>query len=54
VKQACVYLAEEAFKLKGSPFGVAASDQFGPIRMRENPRVMSMLKPYQDAVVMMA
>jgi hypothetical protein len=54
VKQACVYLAEEAYKLKGSPFGVAANDQFGPIRMRENPRVMSMLKPYQDAVVMMA
>ena len=54
VKQACVYLAEEAFKLKGSPFGVAANDQFGPIRMRENPRVMSMLKPYQDTVVMMA
>src|SRR6185369_7771439 len=54
VKQACVYLAEEAFKLKGSPFGVAGNDQFGPIRMRENPRVKSMLKPYQDAVVMMA
>ena len=54
VKQACVYLAEEAYKLKGSPFGVAANDQFGPIRMRENPRVMSMLNPYRDAVVMVA
>lgn len=54
VKQACIYLAEETFKMKGSPFGVAASDQFGPIRMRDNPKVMNMLKPYQDAVVMMA
>lgn len=47
VKQACVYLAEETFKLKGSPFGVAASDQFGPIRMRDNPKVLSMLAPYR-------
>ena len=54
IKQACVYLAEETFKLKGSPFGVAGFDQFGPIRMRDNPKVMSMLKPYQDSVVMMA
>jgi hypothetical protein len=54
IKQACVYLAEETFKLKGSPFGVAASDQFGPIRVRDNPKVMKMLDPYRDSVVMMA
>ena len=54
VKQACVYLAEEAYKLKGSPFGVAGFDQFGPVRVRDNPKVMGMLKPYQDSVVMMA
>jgi hypothetical protein len=54
IKQACIYLAEETFKMKGSPFGVAATDQFGPIRMRNNPKVMSMLAPYQDSVVMMA
>lgn len=54
IKQACIYLAEETFKLKGSPFGVAANDQFGPIRMRDNPKVMNMLKPYQDSAVMMA
>ena len=54
VKQACIYLAEETFKMKGSPFGVAATDQFGPIRMRDNPKVMNMLKPYQDSAVMMA
>lgn len=54
IKQACVYLAEETFKMKGSPFGVAASDIHGPIRMRDNPKVMAMLKPYMDSVVMMA
>ena len=54
VKQACVYLASEAYKMKGSPFGVASFDQFGPIRMRENPRVMAMLAPYCDSPVLMA
>ncbi len=52
VKQACVYLAEETYKLKGSPFGVAASDQFGPIRMRDNPKVLSMLAPYRTNAVL--
>lgn len=54
VHQACVYLAEETFKMKGSPFGVAASDIHGPIRMRDNPKVMQMLAPYRDNAVMMA
>ena len=47
VKQATIYLAEEAYKLKGSPFGVANFDQFGPIRVRDNPKVMAMLAPYR-------
>lgn len=47
IKQACIYLAEETFKMKGSPFGVANFDQFGPIRMRDNPKVMAMLQPYR-------
>jgi len=54
IKQACVYLASEAYKMKGSPFGIASFDQFGPIRMRENPRVMAMLAPYRDSPVLMA
>ena len=40
--------------MKGSPFGVAASDIHGPIRMRDNPKVMQMLAPYRNTVVMMA
>jgi hypothetical protein len=47
VKVACIYLALETFKLKGAPFGVAGFGDFGPIRVRENPRVMAMLAPYR-------
>lgn len=54
VRQANIYLAEEAFKMKGSPFGVANFDQFGPIRMRDNPKVMAMLAPYRLNPVLMA
>ena len=54
VKQGCIYLAEETYKLKGSPFGVASFDQFGPIRVRDNPKVMAMLAPYRKYPVMIA
>ena len=47
VKVACIYLALETFKLKGAPFGVAGMDQFGPIRVRDNPKVMGMLTKYR-------
>jgi len=40
--------------MKGSPFGVANTDQFGPIRMRDNPKVMAMLAPYRLRPVLMA
>lgn len=47
IKIACIYLALETFKLKGAPFGVANFDQFGPMRVRDNPKVMAMLAPYR-------
>ena len=47
IKVACIYLALETLKLKGAPFGVANFDQFGPIRVRDNPKVMRMLDPYR-------
>ena len=50
----CVYLAEEAYKLKGAPFGVANTDQFGPIRVRNNPKIMSWLAPYQRDMTLVA
>lgn len=54
VKQATLYLGEETFKMKGSPFGVAASDVHGPIRYRTNQKVLDMLAPYRDSPVMVA
>lgn len=47
VKQACLVAAQELFRLKGASFGVANVDQFGPIRVRENPRVLALLAPYR-------
>lgn len=46
VKVACIYLALETLKLKGAPFGVANFDQFGPVRVRDNPKILKMLQPY--------
>ena len=54
VKVATIYLTLETFKLKGAPFGVANFDQFGPIRVRDNPRVMAMLAPYTLDPVLVA
>jgi hypothetical protein len=46
VKQACLIVAEELFKLKDAPFGVAGMDTYGTVRVRENPMVMRKLAPY--------
>lgn len=46
VKQACLMLASETSKLKGAPFGVASFDQFGPVRVKDNPMAMRRLQPY--------
>lgn len=54
IKIACIYLALETFKLKGAPFGVANFDQFGPMRVRDNPKVMAMLQPYRLTPVLVA
>jgi hypothetical protein len=54
VRQANIYLAEETLKMKDSPFGVAGFDQFGPVRVRENPKVLAMLAPYRLNPVLVA
>lgn len=46
VKQACLILASNYFRLAGAPFGVAGYDQFGPIRVKAMPQVMELLNPY--------
>lgn len=54
VKTASVMLAEEI--MKDAPFGVAGFNDFGVIRIRENPRIMKLIGPYihPQAAVMMA
>lgn len=46
VKQACIVLAAETFKLKDAPFGVAGIGDYGMIRVRQNPLACKMLAPY--------
>lgn len=46
VQQATLILATELFKRKDAPFGVAGISDFGLLRIREDPRVMSLLAPY--------
>lgn len=54
VKQACLILASETFRLKGAPFGVANMDQFGPVRVRDNPMAAKKLGPYVLKPVLVA
>lgn len=46
VVEACLQMAESIFKMKEAPFGVAGTDAFGTIRVRENPMVTSLLQRY--------
>jgi hypothetical protein len=54
VRQACLILAAETFKLRSAPFGVAGFGEYGVVRVRENPKVCSLLKPYELYPVMVA
>lgn len=48
VKQACIIIANENLKVaREAPFGVAGRGDFGAIRIRDNPRVQSMLAGYR-------
>lgn len=46
VKEACLVVAAETFKLKDTPYGVAGIAEWGTIRVRANPMAMKMLEPY--------
>lgn len=47
VKQSCLVMASEVFKIKDAPFGVAGYSDYGPIRVKNSPIAMRMLAPYQ-------
>lgn len=46
VKEACLILAEETFKLRDAPFGVAGFGDMGVVRVRSNPMAAQKLAPY--------
>lgn len=54
VQESTLITAAEIFKLKDAPFGVAGSDDFGLIRVRDNHRVTTMLAPYRRTGVRIA
>lgn len=51
VEEACLILAEETFKLRDAPFGVAGFGEFGAIRVTQNPKAAKMLARYMPVAV---
>jgi hypothetical protein len=47
VKQATLLLAARNFKLREAPLGVAGFGDFGAVRVRDNPIVATILRPYR-------
>lgn len=47
IVEATLIQAEELFKLADAPFGVAGFGDFGPVRVRPNPKVAALLSPYE-------
>lgn len=46
IRQACLMIAAETWKLKDAPLGVAGFGDLGLIRIRDNPKVARLLAPY--------
>lgn len=46
IKKACLLHAEDLFKAKDAPFGVAGSSDLGVLRIRENMLVSQLIEPY--------
>lgn len=51
VKQATRLMTVAMWKRKDAAFGVAGFDQFGAVRVRDDPMVASLLSPYMEPVV---
>lgn len=47
VKEATLIVAEETFKLKDAPFGVAGFGEYGAVRVRNNPMAWNLIAPYR-------
>jgi hypothetical protein len=47
VKFSCLLIAEDLFKSKDAPFGVAGFGDMGVLRVRANPKAMELLDPFR-------
>lgn len=47
VKHACEIVAVDLFKSKDAPFGVAGTNDFGFLRVKDNPMARTLLNPYR-------
>lgn len=54
VVEGCLMLAEETFKMKDAPFGVAGFSEYGAVRVRDNPKVSSLLARYRVNPILIA
>lgn len=54
IKEACLAVAEETYKLKDAPFGVTGIAEWGVVRVRANPLAMAMIAPYRRDAVLVA
>lgn len=54
VREACLIMAGELFKLADAPFGVAGFGEFGPVRVRMNSRAQTLLAPYRRTPALVA
>lgn len=52
IKEAALIVAEETFKLKDAPFGVAGFGEYGAVRVRNNPMAWNLIAPYRRDVVL--
>jgi hypothetical protein len=50
VRQACLIAVTDLFKLREAPFGVAGFGDYGVLRVRENPEVRRLLRPFVRTV----
>jgi hypothetical protein len=51
INLACILLAKDYAKAKDAAFGVAGSNEFGAIRIRQNQTVTDLLNPYKPVQV---
>jgi hypothetical protein len=54
IHEACLILAEELYKLKDAPFGVAGWQEYGAVRVKENPMLAYLLAGYSKSQVVFA